>query len=397
MKQRIWRGFLLGLCVCVATLANAQKVMNRGFDFAYDIGGDPRSSPLQVFDDGERTYFQFRSSDATPLIHTVVASVRVAQAFERRPPYLIVAGLNEKYVLSNGLGTSTVEYVGDRRSARAVAPPNPHQLGFEAAVASVAQTVGAERAPAAPQGTQRTARTLRREVPFDLGANTLGKAVESELLTVVNEARGAHGVLIVGRADLEVRRPGLARERGNTIRAWLIRHGVPAERIAIVEDSQPREGVNPAVTLNTLVLDLSAPANVTTEPMVSAAQLDPRVLNATTDLLHRDLISQETASAVMVRLRHFVDPNGFANWELRRSDGNVRNALERWRQRAGFAELVWEARICPITRELTFFGEFSKALETVQAQEGLVIELFLGDKVMLVRNQAGKDACKEKP
>jgi hypothetical protein len=39
-----------------------------GYDFSYQAIGDQRVKPVQVFDDGRNTYFQFRSGEPIPAI-----------------------------------------------------------------------------------------------------------------------------------------------------------------------------------------------------------------------------------------------------------------------------------------------------------------------------------------
>ncbi len=48
-----------------------------GFDFAYEIGGDRRVAPLQVFDDGARTYIQWPTAIKLPNVTVALEGKRV--------------------------------------------------------------------------------------------------------------------------------------------------------------------------------------------------------------------------------------------------------------------------------------------------------------------------------
>ena len=41
-----------------------------GYNFSYDMTGDNRVRPIQVFDDGRDTFFQFRAGDPVPTTGT---------------------------------------------------------------------------------------------------------------------------------------------------------------------------------------------------------------------------------------------------------------------------------------------------------------------------------------
>jgi type IV secretory pathway VirB9-like protein len=48
----------------------------KDFDFKYDLDGDRAAQPVQVFDDGHHTYFQFRSNVGLPVISAVTSAGR---------------------------------------------------------------------------------------------------------------------------------------------------------------------------------------------------------------------------------------------------------------------------------------------------------------------------------
>lgn len=72
-----------------------------GYRFRYRVSGGGESSPVQVFDDGRQTYFQFASTDPVPRIVAVDESGgRVIPHTEVHPPYVVVASLASRFEVS---------------------------------------------------------------------------------------------------------------------------------------------------------------------------------------------------------------------------------------------------------------------------------------------------------
>ncbi|RTL38244.1 MAG: hypothetical protein EKK53_19490, partial [Burkholderiales bacterium] len=58
-QLRLTRAAVACACAFAAVAAGAAQ-----FNFSYQFGGERKILPLQVFDDGTNTYFQFRQSNA---------------------------------------------------------------------------------------------------------------------------------------------------------------------------------------------------------------------------------------------------------------------------------------------------------------------------------------------
>ncbi len=82
------------------------------YDFAYEMSGDYRVKPVQVFDNGTATFFQFRAGEPIPAIFTAGSTGLVHATPEMDGPYTKVAGVARNYTLRLGYGQGIVSYAG---------------------------------------------------------------------------------------------------------------------------------------------------------------------------------------------------------------------------------------------------------------------------------------------
>ena len=153
MKPSIFSSKLCSVALAITMSASASSNDANplvGFDFSYEIGGNRAVTPLQVFDDGVKTYIQWATN---------VPSGRLIVQFDGKSvkpeagatPYFVVSGIAKKITVANGPVTAYVGYVGERgvvgsaRSATAkslnayTAPPTAQE------VAAVASAVNRDR------------------------------------------------------------------------------------------------------------------------------------------------------------------------------------------------------------------------------------------------------------
>jgi len=62
-----------------------------GFDFNYQVDLNKSIGLTQVFDDGDRTYFQFTQSEILPTVHAIKNGKKVQIPLEVRPPRCFIA------------------------------------------------------------------------------------------------------------------------------------------------------------------------------------------------------------------------------------------------------------------------------------------------------------------
>lgn len=82
------------------------------YDFAYEMSGDYRVKPVQVFDNGSATFFQFRAGEPIPAIFTAGSTGLVHTTPEMDGPYTKVPGVARNYTLRLGYGQGIVSYAG---------------------------------------------------------------------------------------------------------------------------------------------------------------------------------------------------------------------------------------------------------------------------------------------
>jgi hypothetical protein len=123
------------------------------YDFRWRLSGDRAVAPLQVFDDGRRTWLQFAPGQAVPAIFR--GGVRGDQPldYRRAGPYVVLDGVWPKLVLRGGGLRGVVERAAGS-DAQASAPAKaalvpPGATARQAAAIPVRPTIAAVKAPAA--------------------------------------------------------------------------------------------------------------------------------------------------------------------------------------------------------------------------------------------------------
>lgn len=94
------------------TCAQAASDTNK-YTFEYAVKGQPSVSPIQVFDNGINTYFQFQPDRPLPAIFAVTkCGSKVLLNVEQDGAYAVVPGRYSKYSLNIAGKASTVDFVG---------------------------------------------------------------------------------------------------------------------------------------------------------------------------------------------------------------------------------------------------------------------------------------------
>jgi len=82
------------------------------YDFTYRVEGDRRVAPVQVFDDGQRTYMQFRVGQLPPAIFTGAPHEARLAAVAWQGGYAVVSGTARDFTLRIGDVFARVRYEG---------------------------------------------------------------------------------------------------------------------------------------------------------------------------------------------------------------------------------------------------------------------------------------------
>jgi len=115
------------------------------YDFGWHLSGDRAVAPLQVFDDGHRTWLQFQVGQPLPALFGVRDGTERLLPYRRLDPYVQIEGVWQGLVLRGGALTARAQYQGEnRRSVR---------VG-EAAIAGAGASTQMAGSASAPEAVQ---------------------------------------------------------------------------------------------------------------------------------------------------------------------------------------------------------------------------------------------------
>jgi len=90
------------------------------YDFDWRLSGDRRVAPLQVFDDGQDTWLQFREGQALPAIFILEGGRQRLADHERRGPYARIRGVWPVLLLRGGGLQARAEALGGQGTSAGV-------------------------------------------------------------------------------------------------------------------------------------------------------------------------------------------------------------------------------------------------------------------------------------
>lgn len=147
------------------------------YSFAWRLSGDRAVAPLQVFDNGRRTWLQFAPQQALPAVFEHSATGDRPLAYTREGPYMLLDGVWPKLVLRGGHLKSLVERVSEAAPEPVATLPEAATITSEPAApvsALMPDTVLPEAStastPVAPLAAKLTAAS------FEHGLETEGSA-----------------------------------------------------------------------------------------------------------------------------------------------------------------------------------------------------------------------------
>lgn len=329
--------------------SNAPQRMGN-YDFSYDLTGAQKVRPVQVFDDGVSTFFQFRSGDPIPAIFANGQAGLVMQVPEIQGPYARVPGVARSYTLRIGYGVGQVNYAnetgqsakplntlgtqvvyadGSANTGMRMAGMTPmDRLASLGAVTSVPKTVfNPEPSPriglalnsyATPirgdlaQFTEKTtsAKTEETEVPFVTNISRLGPMGRGTVMNAAKSFTSGSQVELSGRDD-DAKSQSLFDNRIKTIVDLLVVSGVPRRSITIKENA----------TRSTSRTTYASGIYIS----VQGARLSPAA----------------SPTPVAIQPHSGFQEAPINTWKLRATDGNVQRLLQRWADEAGW-RLIWK-------------------------------------------------------
>lgn len=226
------------------------------YDFGYATNGDTRIAPVQTFDNGKETFFQFRAGDPIPAIFQVKGKEVNLMVPTFEGPYVKVASTSGRYTLQLGRAQAQVVYVTSSREegvrvdafgangqriapAAAVRDPNARLVAsLENSMQYLSATSLEANSYATPVRGDRVewreseTVTENEQVWFPRGQGFLGKNALRDVTALGARLTNASSVTITGRDDNSYKQ-GLELARANSIKATLIKAGVPANVISV--------------------------------------------------------------------------------------------------------------------------------------------------------------------
>ncbi len=331
-----------------------------GYDFTYEVKGDSRVKPIQVFDNGQVTYFQFRSGEPVPAIfaETNAGPVLSMPAFEG--PYIKVQVVAGGYSLKLGSGYARVTYQGGGRVN--YAPPETDRPNVNTmsrldeaakAINATYQVRSATPAPihenpalerdsyATPIKGDRVEWTagakLSREYPVMFPAGTVkmqSDAVKAFVRMLPEDLANSY-FEIQGRDDHTFKEE-LPSKRASAVADLLVSRGVPRENIRMkVGNPLPSEENAKHVTGASIrwLTQAPAPSRPEEDPIAEllARYKQGRISRA-------DLVKELSAARPQVPSRSsgLTAVQAQTTWQVLKSDETMERLLRRWGHSSGW-------------------------------------------------------------
>ena len=375
---------LSGLCALVLSAtpsvigSAAQRVGQ--YDFTYFTSGEQRATPVQVFDDGKSTYFQFRAGEAIPAIFNNKDGKVSLLVPYFEGPYIRVQETSGRFTLQLGRAQAQVVYGGaGRDDAPAIEAVNRNGLrtaytggGYPAnanvkLIASLGPTLSFMSNDALEANSYATpakgdrvtwkeseTEVSERQVYFVTGTAALGPQAKRALSNMSAQVKGATSITIIGRDDSS-EKEGLEKARAENLRDALVKMGISGERITVKLGvmGTPKDKLWPSdIRIERVVptaiarpteaqTDKSAHVQVNVENLVRAGVLTREqglaILRKGADARADVAVASAAAPQAPVNLE--VPPSGF---DFKAGDKTIAGTIRRWAGATNF-QVVWDA------------------------------------------------------
>lgn len=360
---------LVGVCMFPAQSADSARVGS--YDFSYFLSGDARAKPVQVFDDGRNTYFQFRAGEAVPAIFSAPNGVPQLLVPTQEGPYVRVPEMHGRFLLQVGRAQANVVHAGaeQRPDAPPVAVVGANGLTVPYAGGAVPGggrlVASLEPVPmdlSAPQALDRNSyatptkgdqvywseRSSRAEhsIGFARSAWLLSRDAQRAVLRVAQDAAPSARFTVVGRDD-DSYKEGLERARAEAIRNALVKAGIDSGRIS-VQTGVMKAGQKGPMWESTLIVETpqAAPVMQMAPAPRAPTSVNPALASNVESLVRAGVLDRAQAEALLARYRPAAEPVTkvapvVRSFAMRKSDESIDKMLQRWAQDAGW-KVLWQ-------------------------------------------------------
>ena len=371
---------LFGSVVTLTPVQGSAPDRVGNMDFTYQIVGDAAARPVQVFDDGKATYFQFRAGENIPAIFAEVNGTLGLQLSQAQGPYITIPTVARTYFLRIGSRSARVTYMGSQPAASSQAPTAGVSVGEPArllAAAGIPQGLPREMlyeqprialdasSYATPVKGDRTewvedASTQEHSISFRVGASRLDPAGLKTFRAVASSLAGATRIEISGRDDASFKE-GLAEARAATLADLLVAVGIPRDRITLKRSAVLKTGADKGSVVGATILavttrrvEAALPAGGRRDASDSiVARLQARQISAAeaVQLLEANSASRAGGAAPARTVAAMVPTRAPAKWEIKKTDATLEAMLRRWGKDSGWQVVLKGAPEVRITAD----------------------------------------------
>jgi outer membrane protein OmpA-like peptidoglycan-associated protein len=209
------------------------------YNFSYRAAGDAELRPVQIFDDGRQTYFQWRATSADPAILAELPEGPRLISLARQGPYLVAPLLANAWQVRFGQLQARVTYAGAARTGASIYRPTD-PVSIPQAGAQLSKTYVAPLAihgaatPIAGDADEVSFAERDAQIGFAEGRTSLSRDAQRIVLSALGEKSAIVKVVIVGRGDASAP-DGLSRARAMAIRDEVVSAGVALDKVVIRE------------------------------------------------------------------------------------------------------------------------------------------------------------------
>jgi len=284
-----------------------------GFDFNYSVDLNKSIGLTQVFDDGDRTYFQFTQAENLPTLYSVVNGNTTKLKYEVRPPYIITNGVANKYALSTNGGKTmiSVSYNGDRAEFKEVSKPTSSEL-----TTKTSKSIAEHEEIKLPKGKKVSKKLVTKtevtestdtekkvkelitasilNIPFFENSISLSKKAKEDLTKSAISISDADRVIVRGRPSVDGD-DSIANTRALVIKNMLVELGVDDDAVEIRSESTPKLGKNQGFFLSEVILLPTSKSDLDSTSTNKAKKVSIKKL-PTLDIKTGDLISAQIAT-----------------------------------------------------------------------------------------------------
>lgn len=318
-----------------------------GFDFNYSVDLNKSIGLTQVFDDGDRTYFQFTQAENLPTLYSVNGGKKQQINYEIRPPYIIATGVASKYALATNGGKTTiyVSYNGKRQDEVPVAQTKQTEThkddgktvselekeSVRLKKSKVKKAVKVEDEPTKEVSEKKHKELITGSmlnVPFFENSISMSKKAKDDLTKATSTIVSSSRIVVRGRPSVGGDE-AIANTRAIVIKNFLIDLGVDEESIETTFSDSVKQGKNQGFYLSEVIL-LAASKEKSAEIAENKSK-QAKVKQPVLDIKAGDLISTQ---------------------------------LIAWAKRYNYT-LQWEADEYRATAPLTLAKDFNETLDAV--------------------------------